>query len=241
VNTVSWFEEGFGEEYLAIYRHRDESEAEVVADFVRSHVCCLPGAPALDVGCGVGRHLRFLKGHQWTVGIDLSAPLLRIAQLTQQDAILVRADMRALPFCSGAFHLVVNLFTSFGYFNDDEQNQKVISEIARVTAPNGWFVLDYLNAANVRQSLVLFDRHQIGSQWVEQRREISTDGHYVQKAITIVGEDRTFQERVRLFELKDLLSMLWNCDFAVKEVFGDYYGGPRTPSSPRTIVIGQRL
>ena len=241
VKCINWFEEGFSEEYLSVYRHRDEGEAHAVVNLIRSRVKCAEGAPALDVACGIGRHRRFLGTHQWTVGIDMSASLLRIAQDTDDGALLVRADMRALPFCSGAFALVVNLFTSFGYFSDDAQHQRVIAEIARVTARGGWFVLDFLNATNVRRMLVPFDRRKIGSMLVEQKREISNDGRYVHKAITVVGGDRTFRERVRLFELEDLASMLQNCGFAIAEVLGDYHGGPITASSPRTILIGRRL
>jgi len=235
-----WFEEAFGEDYLTVYRHRDEEEARVLVGLIRSHVQCPEGSPALDLGCGEGRHLRLLRHHHWTVGIDLSAPLLRFARAGDPDTSFVRADMRAIPFRSGMFQLVVNLFTSFGYFSDDVQNHRVLAEIARVTAPRGWLVLDFLNAVHVRKNLIPFDRKQIGSVVVEQKREISRDGYYVQKAVTVVGSDRVFRERVRLFELEELLSMVQSCDFRVRGVMGDYNGGPNTINSPRAIVIGQR-
>ena len=238
--STFWYDEGCGEEYLTVYRHRDETEARVVADLIRSHVSCAPGAPALDVGCGVGRHVRFLNGYQWTVGVDISASLLHIANKTVPGASLVRADMRSLPFRSGVFGLVVNLFTSFGYFGDDAQNHRVIAEIARVTAPGGWFVLDFLNAMRVRRTLVNFDRQKVGSVVIEQRRQISTDGNYVQKVITVVGAHRSFRERVRLFDQQDLAAMLGNYGFAVRQTLGDYQGGPGTPDSPRAILISQR-
>ena len=240
-NSINWFEEGFGKEYLTVYQHRDESEAHVLANLIRSRVRCAEGSPALDVACGAGRHRRFLGNHQWVVGIDLSSALLRIARGMDQGALLVRADMRALPFRSGTFALVVNLFTSFGYFNDDSQHQLVVAEIARVTAPGGWFVLDFLNARYVRRTLVPFDQRQIGSLLVVQKREISTDGRYVHKSIKMIGTDRIFHERVRLFDLKDLTSMLQACGFTITEALGDYQGGPVTTGSPRVILVGRRL
>lgn len=241
VSSLNWFEQGFSEEYISVYQHRDEDEARVAAELIRSRVKCGEGLPALDVACGTGRHLRFLKNHQWTVGLDLSAPLLRIARSANDDVLLIRADMRALPFRSGTFALVVNLFTSFGYFSDDVEHRRVIAEIARVTMRGGWFVLDFLNSTLIRRTLVPFDRRQIGSLLVEQKREISTDGCYVHKAITVVGEDKTFHERVRLFDLHDLTSMLGGAGFMVAEVLGDYYGRPYSPTSPRMILIGQRV
>jgi len=240
-NAETWFKEAFGADYLTFYRHRDEEEARIVVELIVSRVRCPVGSPALDLGCGAGRHLRFLRHHHWTVGVDLSAALLHFAHAGISDAHLVRADMRALPFRSGMFQLVVNLFTSFGYFSDDTENQHVLSEIARVTSPRGWLVLDFLNAVHVRKTLIPFDRRRIGSLVVEQKREISRDGYYVQKATTVVGTDRILHERVRLFERKELLSMLRGCHFKIQGVVGDYCGGPVTVNSPRTIVIGQRL
>jgi SAM-dependent methyltransferase len=240
LDDVSWFRESFGEEYRAVYGHRDEDEARIVANLIRSRATYLKDGPALDVACGAGRHLRFFTDCKWTVGVDLSAPLLRIARRSNFDALLVMADMRSLPFRSGVFNLVVNLFTSFGYFSDDEQNRQVIAEIARVLAPGGWFALDFFNAVQVRRTLVCFDRRQIGSMVVEQKRKISDDGRYVNKDINFVGAGRTIHERVRLFELRDLRTMLYGYGFRIGDVFGDYSGAPINANSPRAILIAQR-
>lgn len=237
---TDWFEKWFGEEYLALYPHRDEHEAQRVATLIDARVRIAPGAPALDLACGAGRHARALTEHWWTVGLDLSPALLRIARSEDRDAPLVRADMRCLPFRAQSFGLVVNLFTSFGYFRDDAQHRHVIGEVARVTQPGGSFVLDYLNAPCVRATLVPFDRFQVGERVVEQEREISADGRFVRKTITLADEERTFIERVRLFEHGELLGMLDVCGFDIADALGDYDGHTYGPDSPRTILIGCR-
>lgn len=241
VDGIQWYRrQAFGEDYLNLYRHRGVDEAAAVADLIRRRTSARQGGFALDVGCGFGRHLRFLGNHNWTVGVDLSASLLRVARQTQRQAPLVLADMRELPFPAAAFDLVVNLFTSFGYFHDDANNLKVISEVSRVTAKHGWFVLDFLNAAQVRRTLVDFDRYRMGGYTIEQRREISQDGHYVQKNVTFVGPGRTYSERVRLFDAGELICMFNHCGFEVRAVLGDYQGNPFNTDSPRAIVFGQR-
>jgi hypothetical protein len=136
--------------------------------------------------------------------------------------------------------MVVNLFTSFGYFRDDAQHRVVIDEVARVTRSGGWFVLDFLNAPQVKSSLVPFDRKQVGSRVVEQEREISPDGRYVRKTITLLDEDRTFVERVRLFEPDELAQLLTSADFVVDEVLGDYDGRPLDPTTERAIFFARR-
>jgi SAM-dependent methyltransferase len=238
--SVKWFAEGATEEYLALYPHRDEREARLVVDLIGACIRGAEGTPALDVACGAGRHRQCLGSRRWTIGIDVSWPLLAVARAADQDAPLVQADMRALPFATGAFGLVVNLFTSFGYFDDDREHQQVMAEIARVTAPDGWFVLDFLNASFVRRTLVPFDRRRLGTLVVEQTRDISTDGRYVRKAVRFEGCDHTFLERVRLFEAGELAEMVESAGFSVSHMLGSYDGGAISPWSPRTIIIGRR-
>ena len=235
-----WFENWFGEEYVALYPHRDEEEARVVASMIAERVALPRTAKVLDLACGAGRHQRELCDRWWTVGLDLSPTLLRIARSEDRTNPLTRADMRYLPFADGAFDMVVNLFTSFGYFRDDRQHQIVVDEVGRVVRQGGWFVLDFLNAPQVRSTLVPFDRRQVGSRVVEQEREISADGRYVRKTITLLDEDRTFVERVRLFEPDELVELLTSSGFAVEVVLGDYDGRPLDPISERAIFFARR-
>jgi SAM-dependent methyltransferase len=135
---------------------------------------------------------------------------------------------------------VVNLFTSFGYFREDAQHLRVLNEVARVTRPDGWFVLDYLHADQVRATLVPRDEQTVGTTVVEQEREISVDGRFVRKTITLGELGRTFVERVRLFEPEELVAMATAAGFAVDAVLGDYAGGALTATSPRTILFARR-
>lgn len=242
VAETDWFEDWFGEEYLALYEHRDLGEAARMADLIASRVGSLPkDVPVLDLACGAGRHQRMLCDRGWwTVGLDLSPSLLRSARADDRTAPLVRADMRSLPFAAARFSMVVNLFTSFGYFRDDAQHLRVLREVARVTEPRGWFVLDFLNAAYVRDTLVPHDERTVGEVCVEQEREITPDGRYVKKTITIGDLGRTFVERVRLFEPGELVALCTEAGFAVSEVLGDYAGAPHAAGSPRAILFARR-
>ena len=132
--------------------------------------------------------------------------LLRAAQ-RRGTLPLVRGDMRVLAFRDGAFDTVVNLFTSFGYFDRDEQHFAVLQEVARVLARGGRFAMDFLNASMVKQSLVRRNSGRLGEQRVVQERRLSDDGRFVIKTIALEGEGRQFMERVRLYERADLEAM----------------------------------
>lgn len=235
-----WFESWFGADYVALYPHRNEAEAERAIELIGRNLGDTPVMRALDVACGAGRHSRILARRWWTTGLDLSEVLLRLAHWETSEADFVRGDMRVLPFRTGAFGVVVNLFTSFGYFQDDASHLRVIEEVARVTSRDGTFVLDFLNTSQLRETLVPYDERDIGGKIVEQRREISDDGRFVIKRICIRGTDREFTERVRLFEAGDLSWMMESAGFKVTATYGNYNASPLTPKSPRAIIFGRR-
>ncbi len=131
--TREWFRDWFGEEYLALYPHRDEREAREAVDLFRD--VALPAAPSriLDLACGAGRHLRELRDVGFeAIGLDLSLTLLRSARSTAEADPLVRGDMRKLPFADAAFDGLTSFFTSFGYFADPVDDRRVLLEMERV-------------------------------------------------------------------------------------------------------------
>src|SRR3954471_6110479 len=101
-----WFKEWFNEDYLALYSHRNEGEARSVADLIRGRVPAQSCGRTLDLGCGAGRHLPYLRAQHRTAGLDLSPWLLDVARQKHPPPPLVRADMRRLPFQDGSFTLV---------------------------------------------------------------------------------------------------------------------------------------
>jgi SAM-dependent methyltransferase len=234
-----WFEEWFGEEYLQLYPHRDDAEAARAVSLVSGVAGLRPGSRVLDVGCGAGRHARaFRAAGARCFGVDLSLTLLRLAQ-DVTDAPLVRADMRRLPIRPGSMDLTVSLFTSFGYFERDEEHAGALREMVQTLRPGGWFVIDFLNPSEVRGRLVPRERVPVHGGHLEVARTMSRDGRYVCKTI-VTADRRKFVERVRLLESAEIAVMLSDAGIAVRHRFGDYDASPLESGSPRTILAGSR-
>jgi SAM-dependent methyltransferase len=235
---TEWFEEWFGEDYLRLYPHRDDADAERAVALIRRALPFEAGWRVLDVACGAGRHARaFVSAGARCFGLDLSMTLLRLAgQVT--NAPLVRADMRQLPIRPRSMDLTVNLFTSFGYFEQDSEHTSALREMISTVRPDGWFVIDFLNPASVRRGLVPEETMEVGGSRIQVSRSVSPDGRYVCKSIRS-SKGRHYRERVRLFEPEQMSAMLVAAGVEVRHRFGDYDGRPLAPDSARTILLGQ--
>lgn len=238
-----WYREWFGEEYLALYPHRDQEEAREAVDLVE-RVYGRVGQ-ILDLACGAGRHmLEFKRRGMSAVGLDLSATLLNGARAADRDLVLVRGDMRGLPFADRSFNLVANFFTSFGYFADPDEDVRVLREIRRVLRGGGGFALDFLNAERVKSQLVERDERLLEGRRVLQRRRLEERDKVVVKEISIIDAESgdslaTYYERVRLYTPEELKELLRTAALAPQFAYGDYAGSPPGPDSPRYILLGR--
>jgi SAM-dependent methyltransferase len=236
--VTEWYEEWFGEDYLRLYPHRDDADAERAVALIAKTLELRPGWRVLDVGCGAGRHTRaFADRGARCIGLDLSAALLRLARETTA-ATLVRADMRHLPIRPASMDLTVNLFTSFGYFERDAEHAAALAEMIGTVKPGGWFVIDFLNPEAVRKRLVPRQTMEVSGEQIEVTRSVSPDGRYVCKSIQ-VPKGKRYMERVRLFTPGQISGMVEETGLEIRHAFGDYDASPLTPGSPRTIVMGQ--
>ena len=233
-----WFEEWFNDDYLAMYPHRDEADADQLVELLRTQVGWAPGWRVLDVACGPGRHARAIEAAgARCIGLDLSMTLLRRARAVT-SAPLIRADMRRIPVRPRSMDLTLNLFTSFGYFEEDAQHGAAIAEMAATVRPGGWFAMDFLNAARVQATLVPAETTRLGGAEVKITRDLIGGDRFVRKRMEM-EDGRAWVERVRLFQPEELEAMLAASGIRVVSRFGDYAGAPLSPAAPRAILVGR--
>lgn len=237
MTASDWFAHWFDEDYSLVYAHRDETEAEQAVALALEVAPGLGMGPVLDLGCGGARHLGVLRRtHPGAFGLDLSAHLLGTAPPDLRPWLL-RGDMRALPIRPGSLAGVTLWFTPFGYFSD-LQNQQVLDGIARVLAPGGVLVLDFLNAGRLRRELEPESTLEREGLRVTIQRRIEA-GRVVKRMELLrldSGAVRTVTESVRLYEPWELVGMAARAGLRMRAERGDY-GGARFEAlaSPRWI------
>jgi len=238
---MPWYEGWFDSDaYNLVYDHRDESEAARLVALIRREVDPAPDAHILDVGCGRGRHARIFARHGYRVtGLDLSAEALEQARMQAEaagvDVTFRQGDMRD-PYCDGCADGVVNLFTTFGYFDSDRENRRALSAMAQALRPGGWFVQDFLNAPHVQETLVPSTSRTVDGVDIHQKRWIDDDR--INKEITLSknGDTDTYYESVRLYTPDELRALYAAVGLEIVDTFGDYDGHPHTPDSPRFLI-----
>jgi len=251
---MAWYADWFdAEQYELVYRDRDTADAERLAALIEREAKPAADDTLLDVATGRGRHALVLadRGHR-IVGLDLAPLAIATARRRAADAGLsgrasfVLGDMRHLPFEPESFHGVINLFTSFGYFEAETDHVRTVREIARVLKPGGWLFQDVLNAPYLREHLVPFDERVVDGVHVRQSRRIVDDapgGPRVEKIIVLrrgTGPPDTFLESVRLFDRADFDRLYREAGLELEGTFGDYDGGPAGADRPRLILHARR-
>ena len=234
-----WYVEWFDENYLEVYRHRNTEDAQKQVQLIIDTLKPSLQSKILDLGCGEGRYTAVLKDRGYRVlGLDLSKTLIKYGKKNDPQLNLAVGDMRYIP---GRFNLILSLFTSFGYFEKDEENERVIRSVYQSLDPGGIYWLDFLNAGYVQKNLVPESTSSLppGIHVLEKRK--ITGGRIIKDIyFKKNGTEKCYRESVRLFTPQELENMFQENGFRVEHCFGDYNGNRCTPDSERTILVGKK-
>ena len=243
---MTWYKDWFNSEYyLRVYKHRDESEAERLVLLIEKSVNLESQSSVLDMACGAGRHaIAFAKKGYKVTAVDLSQRLLEEAKKNAIDAGVnidfVLSDI--LNFQTAKkFDLAVNLFTSIGYFETDEENYDVTEKANSLLKEDKYFVLDYFNKDFLLNNLIPTSIISENGLKITQNRSI--EGNRVVKKIIIENDDsfQEFYESVRLYSFEETKSIVERAGFKIIKEVGDFYGNTfKKETSPRLILIAKK-
>ena len=215
----SWFDTPF---YHILYKNRDYKEAEIftrkLMDFIR-----LPlKSKILDLACGKGRHSINLNKMGYDVtGVDLSVKNIKNASKYESENLKFKVHDMRKPL-DQKFDLIVNLFTSFGYFDDFNDNLKTLDSIKSSLNEDGLAVIDFLNINYVKNNLINENIEEIDGIKFHLNRSIKNG--FLIKKISFKHElnEYNFEEKVRSLDLIDFKSMFKQSNIEILHIFGDY-------------------
>ncbi len=234
-----WFEDWFNSPYYKLlYRHRDHQEAREFVGRLMRHLAVPVGGRVLDLACGRGRHSLELHrlGFQ-VIGLDLSVDSIEEARAHEAEGLeFFVHDMRQL-FWADHFDAILNLFTSFGYFHDQADDQRTIDSVRDALRPGGVFVLDFLNVQRVIDRMVPEEEQVIDGVHFNITREYR-DG-IIEKSIAVRDGDteNVFKEEVDALDLAQFRAYLHASGLEELEVFGSYQLEPFDPVRSERLII----
>ncbi|MHC0440646.1 class I SAM-dependent methyltransferase [Flavobacterium sp. 3-210] len=222
-NTENWFSSWFDTPYYHIlYKDRNYREAQIFMDNLTHYLNLPEKAKVLDLACGKGRHSIYLNQLGFDVlGADLSENSIAEASKNSNETLHFKVhDMRE-PF-EEKFDAIFNLFTSFGYFESDDDNLTTLKAIKESLSEYGFAVIDFMNVAQVIETLVPQEVKTVEGIDFHIKRYVE-DGH-IFKEINFEDQGRKFHftEKVKALTLKDFQDLMDEAGIYLLDIFGDY-------------------
>ncbi len=250
MSDTPWYKAFFGEDYLRIYEpvlspERTMREVDGIVNLL-----ALPqGSSILDLCCGHGRHAIPLarRGYQVT-GQDLSEVFLHEAEAEAQAQGIhvhwVHSDMRNIPF-ENEYDAVINIFTAFGYLEDQDEDQKVLQQVSKALKPGGLFLLETLHREGLIRHYIphLISHYAEGLIVLEERRlDLLTSRDEVKVTMIYAdGQRKEYSHSLRVYTLTELTQMLAKADLQVKAYYGAWDSSTLTMDSFRLILLSQKV
>lgn len=219
----NWFETWFNSKYYHIlYKDRDDTEAEQFMDNLTQYLNLPEASKIMDLACGKGRHAIYLNKLGYDVtGADLAGNSIEEASKCSNDSLhFIVHDMRYPT--KEKYDAVLNLFTSFGYFDHEEDNLKTLLAIKESLTEYGFGVIDFMNVTQVINNLVPEETKEVDGIAFHLKRYVK-DGHICKEIdFEDQGNSYHFIEKVRALTLQDFENLMEQAGIYLLDIFGDY-------------------
>ncbi len=235
-----WFSEWFDTPfYHILYKHRNDEEAQEFMRNITTFLKLKKGSYIADLPCGKGRHSIFLNSLGYKVtGGDLSPASIEHAKKFENKSLDFEVwDMRK-PL-QNKYDAVFNLFTSFGYFEDDTEDLTVLKSLKKGLKKDAVLVLDFMNVEKVQKNLIKEETKTIDGITFNIKREIKNNFILKHINFTTDNQEHNYTERVKFIDLKKFEMYFETVGLKIIHTFGDYTLNPYNPSSDRLIIVAK--
>ena len=240
-----WYDGFFEDDWLdEIALHADGEWSDRQTSFLVEKLVLEPGERVLDLACGHGRVALPLAERGLDVtGVDLSPRSLELARAAAEgqglQVAFVQSDMREIDFV-GDFDAAYNVYTSFGYFQEEGENQRVLDAVSRALRPGGRFLIDVLNPTGLaaRYQSRMWEELDSGAAFLQQHEFDVLAGRNSARWI-FVRDDGSRSElvhSVRVYAPWELARMLEEAGLNVVQGWGDFEGAGLELTSRRLIL-----
>ncbi|MFC1650006.1 class I SAM-dependent methyltransferase [Candidatus Latescibacterota bacterium] len=237
-----WYEDYFGPDYLLIDEHKN-TRKEV--NFLRKVFRLKKGSRLLDVGCGYGRHIVPLAKYGVDVtGCDLSPHMLTEAQKKlkkiSKKKKLVRCDMRSLPF-GKKFDFACNMFNSFGYFESEDDNFRVLKSISSILRPGGLFFIDLVNRDFLLRMFTEKDWFEKKGTLTLEKKRFDSIKNRSEIDVSVIDKTgkKDYHHSIRVYSFTEISMLLEAAGLEVLAVFGGFSGETFDWSHDRMLILSQ--
>ncbi|PCJ67696.1 MAG: SAM-dependent methyltransferase [Bacteroidetes bacterium] len=233
-----WFETWFDSEYYhLLYKDRDYTEAEAFVEKLVDYLQPNTDTFFHDLACGKGRHSIHLNKLGLNVeGSDYSANSIQHAKHFENKRLhFYEHDMRnEMP---RQYDCIVNLFTSFGYFDTDKEHLNTLRNCYRGLNDGGTFVFDFMNVSYVVEHLVPEETTQKEHISFEIRRRLINGMITKDISFEDKGKSYQFKEEVAALTPDKLTHMMKDCGFQIQDTFGSYALEPFDLKTSKRLIL----
>lgn len=238
ITSQNWYRSWFNTPYYHIlYKDRGYEEAQEFMQNLTSFLKLKKGSSILDLACGKGRHSVFLNKLGYNVtGVDLSVNSIAFAKQYEKEGLNFEVHDMCLPM-NRKFDAVFNLFTSFGYFENENDNLRTIKAIKEDLNEDGAGVIDFMNVEKVISDLVPENSKTIKG--IEFRMKRYVKNGFIVKEINFEdeGEDFHFTEKVKALTLADFKKYFEEAGIELINCFGDYHLNKFDPKNSERLIL----
>jgi len=235
---ANWFASWFDTEYYhLLYKDRDESDAQLFMKHLTNYLNLPENGTILDLACGKGRHATYLNSLAYKVtGVDLSKKSINHAKQFENDTLKFDVhDMRATY--PEKFDAVFNLFTSFGYFEDEDDNIKTLQAIQKSLNETCFGVIDFMNVDFIIDNLVAEETKTVEHIDFHIKRFVKNNFIHKEIRFTDNNENFFFTEKVQAITLNDFKQYLLKANITLLEIFGDYKLNKFYTSTSKRLIL----
>lgn len=242
----NWFKFWFDNNYLNLYLFKQSEDlTRIQVDFIIETLSLKPIHNILDLGCGIGRHLiEFGKRGYSGIGIDINQDFIDIANEKKENlknVKFIKMDLRELSFYD-EFDVAISLWTSFGYFTDEE-NLNVLKKINKALKAHGKLLIDIENIYYLINNLPKERWEEVDKEiFILERNNLNINKSRLKTERVILKGENIYRyiRDYRIYTLNEIEIYLKNSGFKLLNFYGGYDKENLNLFSKRLIVIAEK-